>query len=137
TGGVTWRGGGVFCESQTAVVSNCVVSGNSASNHIPVSIDVIGGGAYGGTLNNCTLTGNSAQAPVGYYSVVNKFFASDAFGGGAAYCTLNDCTLTGNSARAPFIIDHTGGPFGGGAYGGGAYRCTLNNCTLTDNVAQT
>src|SRR6266542_1786530 len=26
-----------------------------------------GGGAYGGILNNCTLTGNSASAPAGYY----------------------------------------------------------------------
>ena len=41
-----------------------------------------GGGANGGTLNNCTLTGNSA--------------AYD--GGGASGSTLNNCTLTGNSA---------------------------------------
>jgi hypothetical protein len=138
TGGFALHGGGVLCESQTAVVSNCVVSGNSASNYVQASIGVIGGGAYGGTLNNCTLTGNSARATVGYNDAAHFFYSGDASGGGAAHCTLNDCTLTGNSAQAPFIHDSRGyGPFGGGAYGGGAYRCTLNNCTLTGNVAQT
>jgi hypothetical protein len=86
----------------------------------------VGGGAYGGTLNNCILTHNRVE------------FA----GGGAASCTLNNCTLTGNIA----------GVFGGGAasctlnnstltgnnsfnYGGGTYGGTLNNCTLTGNSA--
>ena len=47
------NGGGVYCESTSAVLSNCVLTGNSAGD---------GGGAYGGTLNNCTLTGNSAPS---------------------------------------------------------------------------
>jgi parallel beta-helix repeat protein len=57
--------GGVFCELVTAVLSNCVLTGNSASSE--------GGGAYIGTLNNSTLTGNSAL-----------------YGGGAADATLNN-----------------------------------------------
>jgi hypothetical protein len=68
-------GGGVWCESAAGVVSNCVLSGNSAH--------YLGAGAYSGTLNNCTLTGNSAN-----------------FGGGASVGTLNNCTITSNSANA-------------------------------------
>jgi len=110
-------GGGVCCADTTTVVSNCTISGNVASSNN------FGGGAYGGTLNNCTLTGNSA-----------------AYGGGACNGILYNCILTGNSASQ-----------GGGAYagalsncaltknsadsGGGAYTSTLENCTLTGNSA--
>jgi hypothetical protein len=98
-------GAGVYCESATAVVSNCIVTDNYTYNND-------GGGAYGGTLNNCTLNNNLDD----YGS-----------GGGAAYCTLNNCTLTGNSALRPYYPSD--------ARGGGAYECTLNNCTLTFNSA--
>ncbi len=50
TNGVAESGGGIWCESTNPVVANCVLTGNSASNY--------GGGAFQGTLNNCTLTGN-------------------------------------------------------------------------------
>ncbi len=40
-------GGGVWCESVSAVLSNCILILNSAW--------INGGGAYSGTLNNCTL----------------------------------------------------------------------------------
>jgi hypothetical protein len=80
--------------------------------------DGVGGGAYGGTLNVCTLTENGYDFNGGY---------SASQGGGAAHCTLINCTLSGNTAADPGN--------GVGALGGGAYDCTLINCTLTGNVA--
>jgi hypothetical protein len=102
-------GGGVWCVSASAVVSNCVLTSNLATK---------GGGAYRGTLYNCALTGNRAGA---------GGFAGGGSGGGAYDCTLYNCTVTGNSAIPNM--------FGEGGYGGGAAYCTLNNCTLTGDSA--
>jgi len=112
-------GAGVWCASTNAFLTNCMLAGNSSRGPFAA-----GGGAYGGTLYNCTLAGNSAT--------------NGGFGGGADSCALYNCMLIGNSCY-----------YGGGAYsstlynctlagnsgnwGGGAYECTLYNCTLTGN----
>ena len=132
-------GGGVWCESVSAVVSNCTLAGNSAN--------WVGGGAYGGALNNCVVTSNSAYYGGGAYvsalrkSLLKGNLASDT-GGGAYAGTLTNCTLTGNSA------DQGGGSYGAtldgcslrtnlATYGGGAYAqsSTLNNCIFMGNSA--
>jgi hypothetical protein len=129
-GGWGYNGGGVYCESISAVLSNCVLTGNSG---------YLGGGAYGGTLNNCTLTANTANSGGGAYGGTlnnctltgNNADSCYSAGGGADNCTLNNCTLTGNFA-------YWGGPDKcgfGNAIGGGAADSTLNNCTLTGNGA--
>jgi hypothetical protein len=112
-------GGGLWCESAEAMASNCVVTSSSAYTQ--------GGGAYRGTLENCTLTGNSANGGFhtygggAYQATLNNCTLggnSADQGGGTLNCTLNNCTLSGNSAGE----------------GGGALNCTLNNCTLTGNL---
>ncbi|MBI3851071.1 MAG: hypothetical protein HY298_12460 [Verrucomicrobia bacterium] len=96
-------------------MNNCTLTGNSADQ---------GGGAGDATLNNCTLTGNSA-----YYS-----------GGGATFSTLNNCTLTGNSAGGGggamySTLNNCTVSSNSATLGGGASRSTLNNCTVAENSA--
>src|SRR5262249_48752061 len=74
------RVGGAWCEARNSILTKCVLSGNSAHD--------AGGGCYYGTLNDCTLIGNTVTLI--YY---------DAPGGGGAHGSLlNHCVLTGNSA---------------------------------------
>ena len=109
-------GGGVWCVSSNIVVSNCVLAGNSAVNS--------GGGAFQATLNNCTLSANSAHN-----------------GGGASSCALSNCTLSVNAATADggaanssslrnCILRNTAS-----VSGGGVISSILDNCTLANNSA--
>jgi hypothetical protein len=111
---VSNSGGGVWCETRGAVVTSCVLAGNSAFSY--------GGGAFGNTLNNCTLTGNSAPYGAGTAgSTLNDSTLTNnsaEIGGGAWECVLKNCTLTGNRAEIG---------------GGGAHSSRLTNCTVTSN----
>jgi hypothetical protein len=116
--GLTWPradyGGAVYCEPG-AVVSNCVLVGNTALT--------LGGAAYGGTLKDCTLDSNTAWAGggAGLATLNHCTFMSNRAerGGGAYYGTLNNCTLVGNRATS----------------GGGAFLGWLTNCLVTGNSA--
>jgi hypothetical protein len=113
-------GGGVWCEAGASVITNCVLAFNAAS---------YGGGASGGTLNNCVITNNSALGALGAAggaggSTLNNCIVrgnwADYYGGGADLSTLNNCVLSGNGSQQD----------------GGASASTLSNCTVTDNSAQ-
>lgn len=118
----TW-GGGVWCESTSAIVSNCVVVNNQGGNQ--------GGGVYQGTIYDSTIRSNATRFYGGgvFAGVLHRcsvignvasYFNNYGTGGGVYGSELRGCVLTGNAAD---II-------GGGAWGG-----TLINCTLTLNTA--
>jgi hypothetical protein len=97
-------------------LNNCLLASNTVSYY--------GGGAYSCTLNNCTLTANSAYACGGVESCTLQtcLLAGNVcaiYGGGADASTLDHCTLSGNSSSD----------------GGGASGCTLTSCTLSNNAS--
>ena len=105
--------GGGIFNSGTLTLNQCTLSGNSATG----TRGYAGGG--GGIDNEGTLTLNQCTLS-GNYAV---------FGGGISNngtLTLNQCTLSGNSASGY-------GGFGGGISNGGTL--TLNQCTLSGNTA--
>lgn len=134
------------CSLQPGVARECTFVGNVAH---------LGAGAYGGWLDDCTLTHNSAQsedssevgrgggaASAWLRGCLIRNNRADS-GGGAFEAILHGCVVTGNSAV---------GSFGGGARkawlsgctlsgnaaaigGGGASTSTLENCVLTSNAA--
>ena len=158
-------GGGVWCDSQSELVSNCFLLGNAAFNGgggarngnlidcvLAGNVGSQGGGAGGSILNNCIITNNRAGNGGGAIGglLTNCVLAGNSawkWGGGAWSSQLNHCLLTNNSATS-----------GGGAYmstlincvlsgnvvaptnyygGGGAWNCSLFDCLLTSNSAPT
>jgi len=101
-----------------------IISGFTITNGNAGSED--GGGTYYGTINNCSITGNSARD-----------------GGATAYSTVNNCSIIGNSARL-----YGGGTHHGtinnsviyenssGEYGGGVSYGILNNCSISQNKSK-
>lgn len=128
-------GGGVFCESYNAVMTNCILTGDVATN--------FGGGAYSGTLNNCTLSRDRApgngQGGGAFESHLNGCAMTANFaysGGGAANSSLTNCTIganfaissgggTANSVLYNCELTNNESTFGGGSYYGQLYYCTL------------
>jgi hypothetical protein len=97
-------GGGVWCQSTAAYISNCFILGNAA--------DAEGGGVLFGSLQFCTLAGNAASLGGGasgsQLTLCNVTSNRASVGGGVLLGTLALCQLFGNQATT----------FGGGVSGG-------------------
>jgi hypothetical protein len=121
----------VSCATTNEVLTNCVIVGNQGG---------VGGGAFGGTLYNCTLADNSAISSGGgvygsklyncsltgnrvagsWVFLSGSIFYAPGSGAGAGGSTLYNCLLSGNSSAD---------------YGGGVAGSTLHNCLLDGNTA--
>jgi predicted outer membrane repeat protein len=120
-------GGGI--NADTLTLTNCSVSGNSTNTN--------GGGinVATATLNNCTISGNSASggggglvsvttATLTNCTVSDNFAGGDGGGIAAVASTLTNTTVSGNSTAG----------LGGGLF---ATTATLISCTIVENIAQT
>jgi hypothetical protein len=140
-------GGGIWCGSVNATISNCVLIANSSGYGY-------GGGIEGGTLFNCQLTRNRTITRGGAASdsILNNCILSDnhafyGYGGGTYSCKLNNCLLAGNSVDSPDFGGQSGGADNSiltnctlisnyaAGYGGGAGESTLYNCLISSNSA--
>ena len=160
--GVDAFGGGIYCETNSCVVTNCWIENcfafaGGGGCYQGTLFDCLlidnetfgsGGGVDGGLLTGCRLLGNSAAVYGG--GVVHGFLerctlfgnAADNSGGGTAFCLQSMCVFSENSANKNR---------GGGSYQGTSYNCILTNntarigggssvdflysCTLSDNEA--
>ena len=106
---------GVIPSLNRGVVTNCIITGNTALGY--------GGSASDMNLVNCTLTDNRAIS-----------------GGGAFNCSLSNCVVNGNSGQStgkssggmPQPPSSITPGAGGGIYAGSAYNCLVENNSAFD-----
>lgn len=108
TNGSAVSGGGLFNNSSSPTLANCIFSGNSADHH---GGGICNWGESSPVVSNCTFSGNLADLGGGMYNEANS-------------PTLTNCTFSGNSAFE-----------GGGMYNYVGSNPTLANCTFSGNSA--
>ena len=114
TNGNALYGGGIDCLSSSPTITDCTISGNTASN------DGGGGilchGSSSPTITNCTISENTAASNNG--GGINCWSSSSP--------TITNCTISGNTADLQ----------GGGIYCGAFSSPTITDCTISGNTAE-
>jgi len=140
-------GGGVYCASNSEIVSNCVIINCAA---------YVGAGAQGGTIVHCLITnclghfggGGACSANLDHCEVIwntthnvagglyycqatncNITYNLSLNGGGAFAGTISHCTVYGNYAAFD--------PYGGGGYAGGVNNADVKDSIIYYNAADT
>ncbi|MBI2440839.1 MAG: right-handed parallel beta-helix repeat-containing protein [Lentisphaerae bacterium] len=102
--------------------TNAVLDGFTVTNGYAPDY---GGGVYalGGTIQNCTISGNAAYYYYSYSNASYYYGYYNGYAGGvfASGSTVTNCTITGNTAGDC-----------GGIY---TYASTIQNCTISENSA--
>ena len=127
------NGAGIFCDLSSPSITNCIISGNTASSK--------GGGIYcsssSPSITNCTFSGNTASIGGGICcsssssspSITNCTFSGNtaSSNGGGIYCSsssITNCTISGNTASS-----------GGGIYCSSSSSPSITNCAISGNSA--
>jgi len=129
------KGAGVFLHNN-AVVSNCIIRGNSAySSGAGVCLYL------GGTMNNCVISWNTSAGSAGGALV---------YGGYLLNPKMNNCLILGNtgiSAAGVYlladgpemnnctVVSNTATTYGGGGLYSFSYAYTVSNCIVWGNRA--
>jgi hypothetical protein len=132
--GGSGEGGGLYLSSGSLTIASSTIATNQgtggSAGYVGWDGTGRGGGLYNGgtlTVNNSTLSGNTATSNYIYY------YTYDSFGGGIANygtLTVNNSTLSGNTASTTTPYYET---FGGGIANYGTL--TVSNSTLSGNTA--
>ena len=93
-------GGGILNDHGDLIVTNCVITGNSATRGGGICSDIMGADGSVSVINS-TLSNNTA--PSGYGGAI--FNAGGSNGTGTA--SLTNCTLSGTAPRGVLVVRFT------------------------------
>jgi hypothetical protein len=144
--GASSTGGGIFSEI-SGVVSNCIVTGNSAYaggggmnggriSHSVISGNVLdyrasfgAGGLCNANADNCLILSNTSSSGNGYTFMASAAVWNFYVPNPPALMTLDNCTIVKNTSADGFLL---GSSDSVDTYGVGKMR--VRNCVMWDNV---